>query len=163
LLVCDYCGCQALDAVSTLTAEHDDVSRVSAAITAALGSGSVAEAAELCRDLAAVLGPHTRVEEDALFPAMSGDFPDHVTDLRGEHRAVEAVLAEASDGTPADPTWPERLTAALHLLRDHVSKEENGVFPAALGVLTPDDWERLEEVRRQVGRRRPAAVPVPPG
>lgn len=160
--MCDYCGCTALEAVAVLTAEHDDVSRVSAAITTALGSGDLDRAGRLCRDLTAVLGPHTRVEEDALFPAMADDFPDHVSDLRGEHRAVEDVLAEAADGAPADPRWPDRLTAALHLLRDHVSKEENGVFPAALGVLAPEDWERLEEVRRVVGRRRPAD-PLPTG
>lgn len=163
MLVCDYCGCQALDAVAILTAEHDDVSRVSAAVTGALGVGDLDLAAELCRELVAVLGPHTRVEEDALFPALSGDFPEHVTGLRGEHRAVEAALAEAAGGTPTDPAWPDRLAAALHLLREHVCKEENGVFPAALGVLTSADWERLEEVRRLVGRRHPAAVVPAPG
>jgi hypothetical protein len=98
-----------------------------------------------------VLGPHTQVEERGLFPELAADFPDHVEALHGEHRRIETVLAEAATGVPADPTWPQRLTAALHLLRDHVLKEQDGVFPAALTTLDGDAWERVEAVRAAVG------------
>ena len=57
------------------------------------------------------------------------------------------MLAESATGVPADPTWPSRLTAALHLLRDHILKEQDGVFPAALTTLDGEAWERVEAVR----------------
>jgi hypothetical protein len=41
---------------------------------------------------------------------------------------------------------------ALAHLFDHILKEQDGVFPAALATLTPDDWERIGAVRRSVGR-----------
>lgn len=53
--------------------------------------------------MAAVLAPHTAVEEGALFPAMATEFGGHVRDLLDEHRLVEGVLAESASGTPTDP------------------------------------------------------------
>lgn len=46
--------------------------------------------------MSAVLGPHTAVEEDALFPALAAEFGDHVEGLLAEHRLIEAALAEAA-------------------------------------------------------------------
>jgi hemerythrin-like domain-containing protein len=149
--MCEYCGCQAVPAVELLTSEHDAVVNLIGAVQRALSSGNLDGAAEGTRSIADVLGPHTRVEEDALFPAMAGDFPDHVEALRAEHTMVEGVLAESADGTPADPGWPDRLAGALHTLRDHILKEQDGLFPAALASLGPADWEAVDEVRGQVG------------
>ena len=99
----------------------------------------------------ALLTPHTAVEEQGLFPALAGEFPDHVATLRAEHCTVEAVLDEAADGTPTDPTWPLRVTEALYLLREHILKEQNGMFPAALTSLDPADWDTIAAVRDRVG------------
>lgn len=38
----------------------------------------------------------------------------------------------------------------LHMLREHILKEQDGVFPAALVALDPDQWERIEAVRAQI-------------
>jgi hemerythrin-like domain-containing protein len=119
-------------------------------VRAADAGGDVAQMAELARRIAAVLGPHTEVEEQGLFPALTGEFPDHVAGLKAEHRRVEAVLDEAA-GTPADPAWPARFMAALALLREHIFKEQDGVFPAALATLGAADWEAAEAVRSRVG------------
>jgi hypothetical protein len=37
------------------------------------------------------------------------------------------------------------------LLREHIFKEQDGVFPAALATLGADDWEAAEAVRSRVG------------
>jgi len=63
--------------------------------------------------------------------------------------------AEASAGTPADPSWPTRLIETLTLLREHVLKEQDGVFPAALASLRSADWEAAEAVRSRVGTLLP--------
>ncbi|MFJ8196456.1 hemerythrin domain-containing protein [Streptomyces sp. NPDC096152] len=154
--MCEYCGCQSLAAIDELTREHDEVVRLISHLRTAHREGDVARAAHLARRVATVLGPHTRVEEHGLFPALAGDFPDQIAALEAEHRAVEAVLAEAADGvTPADPSWPDRLMAAMAVLRDHILKEQDGVFPAALATLGPEEWEAVEAVRAAAGGTLP--------
>lgn len=147
--MCEYCGCQALTTIDELTREHDLVVGL---ISEARSAGKdVPRLARLARDIAAVLGPHTRVEEEGLFPALADDFPDHIAALRAEHRRIEAVLDEASAGTPAAPDWPDRLAGTLAMLRQHILKEQDGVFPAALATLSTADWEAIEKVRAQAG------------
>jgi hemerythrin-like domain-containing protein len=114
--------------------------------------------ARLARRISAVLRPHTQVEEDGLFPVMAADFPEHIVALTAEHRSVEAVLDEASAGTPTEENWPSHLTGALDMLRQHILKEQDGVFPAALANLATPDWEAIEKVRAQAG----SVLPQPP-
>ncbi|MCX4570835.1 hemerythrin domain-containing protein [Streptomyces albogriseolus] len=158
--MCEYCGCQSLASIEELTREHDEVVRLISHLRLAQRAGDVAGMAQHARGIAAVLGPHTQVEEHGLFPAMAGDFPDQIAALEAEHRRIEAVLAEAADGvTPADPTWPDRLVEAMAMLRDHILKEQDGVFPAALAHLNTEEWEAVEAVRAEAGSSlaRPAA------
>ena len=157
--MCEYCGCQAVTVIAELTAEHDTVAGMIGEARAAINHGDPGAAAAVARRMSAVLGPHTLVEEHGLFPALASDYPEPVDALRAEHRRIEAVLAEATAGTPADPTWLARLAAALFLLREHILKEQDGAFPAALVSLGPDDWERIERVRAaHIG-----ATPARPG
>jgi hypothetical protein len=149
--MCEYCGCQALTAIDDLTREHDLVVNLIGDVRAAQHRDDTARMAELARTIAAILGSHTAVEEQGLFPALADDFPDHVTALRAEHRRIEAVLTEAATGPPVDPTWPRRLVDTLELLRDHILKEQDGVFPAALTTLRTADWEAIDAVRARVG------------
>jgi hemerythrin-like domain-containing protein len=148
--VCEYCGCQELAAIATLTAEHDVVVNLSGAACRALTDGALDLAAERARAIAAVLAPHSVVEEEALFPAMAEELGDHLPALVEEHRMVERVLAESAERTPTDPTWPARLEHTLDVLRDHILKEQDGVFPAALIALDPVQWDHLEAVRARV-------------
>jgi len=153
--VCEYCGCQALATIGELTREHDlVVGLISHARAAA--NADLPRMAELARQIAAILGPHTAVEEDGLFPALAAEFPGHITALQAEHRRIEAVLGEAVAGTPDDPAWPARLAETLQLLREHILNEQDGVFPAALASLRTADWAAAEEVRRRVGSLLPS-------
>lgn len=150
--MCEYCGCQALASIDELTREHEQVLALISDVRAARRTGDVARQAELACRIAAVLRPHTYVEEQGLFPALAGDFPGHIASLEAEHRLIEAPLAEAvrgaADGAqPADPAWPERLGGALDLLREHIFKEQDGVFPAALATLRTTDWEAVDAAR----------------
>jgi hypothetical protein len=105
----------------------------------------------VARQITVVLGPHTAVEEEGLFPPLASEFPGHVAELTAQHRHVDAVLREAAETTPVDPTWPVRLMDALHVLREHILAEQDGVFPAALASLDIADWEAAEAVRARVG------------
>ena len=155
--MCEYCGCQALATIDELTREHDLVLSLVGEVRSAHAGADTARMAELARQIAAVLGPHTEVEEHGVFPALVAEFPDHIAALRAEHRHVEAVVGEASAGNPADPAWPARLTAALAMLREHFFKEQDGVFPAALTTLSTAQWEAAEAVRARAGTLVPAS------
>ncbi len=151
--MCEYCGCQALSSIDELTREHDEVVNLIGEVRRAADRATMAD---LCRRVAALLGPHTEVEEHGLFPALAADFPDHVAALAAEHRRIEAVLGEAAAGTPTDPAWPARLVDVLDMLREHILKEQDGLFPAALATLRTADWEAVEAVRARVGTLLPA-------
>ena len=73
------------------------------AVQRALSSGDLDRAGELTRRISVVLSPHTRVEEEVLFPAMDVEFPEQIAALRGEHKLVEGLLAESAEATPSDP------------------------------------------------------------
>jgi hemerythrin superfamily protein len=152
--MCEYCGCQELQAVAELTAEHNRVVELAGQARRAVGRDDLDLAAERARAITAVLGIHTAVEERALFPALAAEFGEHVERLVDDHHRIEAVLGEASTGRPADPAWPDRLLHALTELREHILREEDGLFPAALISLDPAQWESLARVRA-------AGVPVP--
>jgi hemerythrin-like domain-containing protein len=149
--MCEYCGCQQIAVIDELTREHDAVVAILGSVRGVLAAGRLDDAAACCRELLALLGPHTAVEEDGLFPELADEYPDHVVALRAEHREIEGVLAEAVDGPPTDPTWPGRLERIAFLLREHILKEQDGVFPAALSTLDGDQWERVEQVRARAG------------
>jgi hemerythrin-like domain-containing protein len=150
--MCEYCGCQALESIDELTQEHEEVVRLISRLRRAHQDGDATRMAKVAREVARVLGPHTQVEEHGLFPALAGEFPDQIAALEAEHRHIEAVLAEAADGaTPSDPTWPDRLKDALAMLRDHILKEQDGVFPAALANLSIEEWEAVEATRAEAG------------
>ncbi len=153
--MCEYCGCQEVAAINELTREHDMVVSLISDVRLAHRRTDVTAMAELARQIASVLGPHSQVEERGLFPALVGEFPDHVAVLEAEHRRIEAVLGEAADAPPTDPTWPARLMGTLDLLREHILKEQDGVFPAALTTLGPADWDAVDAVRARVGSPLP--------
>lgn len=145
-----------MTAINDLTREHDMVVTLIGEVRAAHALTDTARMAELARQITSVLEPHTHVEERGLFPVLAADFPDQVTALQVEHRHIEAVLGEAADGAPADPAWPARLVETLDMLRDHILKEQDGVFPAALANLNPEDWDAIDTIRATVGTSLPA-------
>jgi hypothetical protein len=149
--MCEYCGCQALAPIDDLTREHDLVVNLISDVRSARQGDDVVRMASLARQILTVLGPHTQVEEQGLFPAMKADFPDQIAVLEAEHASIHAVLSEASGGTPQDPGWPDRLWATLGELRKHILREQDGVFPAALATLRTAEWEWIEDVRARAG------------
>jgi hemerythrin-like domain-containing protein len=150
--MCEYCGCQQISTIADLTREHDDLVTQMSIARNHLSADRTDETAAVCRDMLDVLGLHTQVEEEGLFPLLTDEFPDHVLGLRAEHTRIEGVLSEAADHTPTDPSWPDRLLATFHLLREHILKEQDGMFPAALIALDGQQWEQVEAVRSRAER-----------
>ncbi len=145
--MCEYCGCQDVPAIAELTAEHEAIVNLMGEVRAALDHVRAEDVAYGCQRILAVLRPHVQVEEQALFPPMRAEFPEQIDGLLAEHDQIERVLAEAGTAAAAGPGWPQRLLAALHDLREHILKEQDGVFPASLAILTPEHWEVIDRIR----------------
>ena len=159
--MCEYCGCQNVPAIAALTAEHDELRGVARDAAAAARSGDRVAAAAAARRLLALLRPHTQIEEQALFPAMAGEFAEHVASLLDDHNRIERTLAVIADPADARANWVQELREALAELFTHILREQDGLFPATLSVLTPADWDHLDQVRQQVSGQPGAPAPGP--
>lgn len=148
--MCEYCGCQSLRSIGQLTAEHDAVRALLREATEAASAGDLPRAQLVVREVEAILRPHTIVEESGLFPAMARDFADHVARLEAEHVQVAAGFAAVTANEPA-PDWPHRLEVSARLLIEHIFREQDGLFPAALATLEPEEWDTVDNVRAQIG------------
>jgi len=147
--MCEYCGCQQIAVIGELYSEHDAVVALVGQIQSSLAGQRVEDVATSCQQILAILAPHTVVEEEGLFPEMTDEFPDHIEVLRSEHREIEKVLGEAAGGFPDDPTWPDRLVVVLHMLREHILKEQDW------GVSGRSGRPRPRPVGAHRGRARP--------
>ena len=144
--VCEYCGCQQVPAIARLTVEHDEIRAVARELSKAASTGDDLAVCAIARQLLGLLEPHVAIEERGLFPAMATEFAEHVASLEADHEHLQAMLGEVADGTaPA-----LRVGAALAALFDHILREQDGLFPAALSVLTPNQWDALDQVRAEV-------------
>ncbi len=63
---------------------------------------------------------------------------------RGFSTAVQNILQEAEIPREA---FQQRVRIFLDFYRSHIRKEEEVLFPAALEVLTKEDWVEISEVR----------------
>lgn len=148
--MCEYCGCQDVAAIALLTNEHDEIRAVARDAARASRNQDHQGAVVAARQLLDLLEPHTAVEECGLFPAMATEFGEHTASLVGDHRRIEDALGEiASSAQPAEG-WAQRLDAALGVLFEHILREQDGLFPAALSVLTTQQWDTLDAVREEI-------------
>lgn len=151
--VCEYCGCQQIDVIAELTAEHDRLRELGRDLAKAATAHDLQLARPLAVEMRTLLGRHTRVEELGLFPALHDDFSAQIDALVAEHRSIDGALEDLAAASPSED-WPSLTLAALADLFDHILKEQDGVFPAALGLLGPDDWQAIAVVREQVHQIR---------
>jgi hemerythrin-like domain-containing protein len=153
--VCEYCGCQSLAVIAELTDEHDRLRSLGRELTVAGQASDRRAAASVAERMLAILRPHTAVEEGGLFPALADDFPRQMNDLAEDHQRIEAALAQVATGVRAD--WAATSVAAVTDLFEHILKEQDGVFPAALATLSPTQWDRVAAARGGTVEVQPVA------
>lgn len=121
-------------------AEHDHAVDVSAEAIKAMDAGDHARTRELLGQLAENLKAHWKGEEEGLFrQLLERDlYEDHIRPLIEEHRALEKFLAEVD---VTDPAQQQRLRDEVLELREHILKEEDGIFPASITALDGTEWD----------------------
>ena len=106
----------------------------------ALDRGDVDQARVRLTAMSDELRSHWQGEENGLFAVMHTDelFAQHIDPLVAEHRELAALL-ETVD--LSDPDDQDRVREAVEELYEHIAKEEDGLFPAALTALDGADWD----------------------
>jgi len=150
--MCDHCGCKTVPLIRELMEEHTALLDQSVLIRHALG----AEQWELAESLVIVftdaLRDHVAREERGVFQAMreTGDFLEEVDALAGEHVMLDRALARLDPGVPDD--LPRGFGALLEDLREHIQREELGIFPVAVVTLGSSGWDTVGRARHTTDR-----------
>ena len=138
--MCQYCGCRAVPLIRDYIAEHDHVVNLLDGAVRAIASGDFVASASRVRDAREALGRHWTGEENGVFKVMAArdeEYARYVAPLVEEHRELERLLDHLDISKPSDQ---QALRTALAELREHISKEEDGLFPASLIALDGDEW-----------------------
>ena len=140
--MCGYCGCEAIDVVGRFMAEHEDVVNACGVLRRAVASHDPRKVEDAARALRDLLHPHTHAEEAGLFSVLAEDpeFTEAVARLCAEHTMLDRLLDQVVAGG-----W-ETFPAFERALRDHIDREENGLFPAAAVRFAGPEWERVDEL-----------------
>ena len=145
--MCSYGGGQSIDMIGRFMAEHDEIVNATGELRRAVLGEEPDAVAPARAEVARLLWPHTEAEEVGLFRVMAREeeFTDHIATLCGEHRTLDDYLSEVEFGA----------TAAMALfedaLREHINKEDNGLFPAAAIALSGPDWDEVDATTPPAG------------
>jgi iron-sulfur cluster repair protein YtfE (RIC family) len=121
-------------------AEHERATTLAGDAVRAIDRGDLASARRLLDELHAELRSHWQGEENGIFEVMrpEPEYAAYIEPLVAEHRELSALLRSAD---LTDPTDQRRIRVAVAELDEHISKEEDGLFPASLIALTGKDWD----------------------
>lgn len=138
--MCNYCGCRDMPLLRDYIAEHESVISRAEDIVRAIDRGNLDEAQKSLSRMAEELQSHWEGEENGIFAVMVGEaeYADHIVPLVAEHRELANLLAQADLSDPVDQ---QRIRDAVPELREHISKEEDGLFPSSLTALNGSDWD----------------------
>jgi hemerythrin-like domain-containing protein len=142
--MCSYCGCENIEVVGRFMREHTEIINASGVLRAACDAGSQDAIAAAAAEVARLFAPHSAAEEAGIFTVMAEDpeFTDYVTRLCSEHEQLNAHLAAivaAADDANRHAAYEEFEL----LLRGHIDREDNSLFPAAAVAFAGPEWERV--------------------
>ena len=138
--MCSYCGCQSLTVIRLLTFQHEQIINQLGEVRRATEVGDSNIASLRADELAVMIAAHNKLEEDGLFDALDRDseFADSLAKLRFEHSKIDEFVERIVSGDVAE-------FAGLEIaLRNNISNEENGLFPASAVTLDGPVWDAIE-------------------
>ena len=121
-------------------AEHERAVNLGGDAVRAMSRGDLEQARTLLEALLVELRAHWQGEENGLFAVMraEAEYDAYIAPLVKEHRELDELLSTVDLASAVDR---RRVTAAVEELNEHISKEEDGLFPASLTALGGADWD----------------------
>jgi len=138
--VCGYCGCESIDVIGRFMREHVDIINATGDLRRSAQADDHEGVHCAVTTLRGLLDPHTEAEEAGLFLVLAEDleFTDHVHGLCREHLTLGGLLDRIEDGSH------DLVQTFETLLRAHIDREENGLFPAAAVAFAGPEWGRVD-------------------
>ena len=142
--MCSYCGCRAIPTIARLFDEHTDIINAMGTVRRAVAADDDVATASAARALGSKLHRHTAVEERGLLAELRQDpeFTVHVDTLCAEHRTIDDLLTQVSQGHFTAAEALEKL-----LRRQHPQGGERGI-----------PGRRHRSGRRRLGQSRRARI-----
>jgi hypothetical protein len=122
-----------------LRAEHERASDLGDQAIRAVDQGDLGQAREFVEVMART-GAHWKGEENGSFRVMAAreeQYADYAAPLIVEHRELEELLATVDVSDPAD----QQRLRAFEQLTEHISKKEDGLFPASVVTMGGAEWD----------------------
>lgn len=137
-----------MDALSFLRADHESVLGMLQVLDGApQGDGAQQSGlATMVTNLVIAESQHESVEEQLFWPAVRAaledgdDLADHAI---AQEEAGKVLLQELEDGHPGELEYHRALGEFVTVAREHISYEENVVWPRFKGAVSADDLEQL--------------------
>lgn len=138
--MCHYCGCRQVPLIRDYIAEHERCTDLGGDAVRAIDQEDLDTARRCLTQMAVELASHWQGEENGLFRVMQDEeqYAEYIAPLVREHRELEALLATVDVAVSADQ---ERIRTTVAELHEHISREEDGLFPASLTSLTGSEWD----------------------
>ena len=98
-----------------------------------LESAEPAEIKDLLQQVASLLIPHSKAEEQVVYPAIKRIVPSEESDVDdglAEHQHVEETLTQLLASDPEAPGVDGLIAAMIGEVRHHVEEEEEEILPA---------------------------------
>ena len=144
--MCEYCGCRQVEPIAELMDEHLTLLDLAGNLRRALLAGDLDAARPLRERLLLLLTAHVGIEEAGIFAALraQGDYADAVDELEQEHVGLDALFTSLDLDSPG---VLDGLDRAIGDLREHIDKEDLGVFPVAVVTLGATGWDVVDAAR----------------
>ena len=116
----------------------------------------------LLQQVAELLVPHSKAEEQVVYPAIKASAPDEATEVDdglAEHQHVEQTLKELLASDPEAPGVDGLIAAMIGEVRHHVEEEEQENLPAFGKAASNDLLSELGD--RFTAAKRAAEADVP--
>lgn len=140
--MCEYCGCRDIPLIGRLSEEHYEAVDGLGEVRRAIEAGNPDAVASALDAFAADLFEHNESEEAGLFRELAEDdyFAPTVAELIQQHGQIRTLVGRLATGDYAAYAPLEEL------LRRHVDREENGLFPATAVAVDGPTWERIDQL-----------------
>ncbi len=141
--MCEYCGCRDIPLIGRLSEEHYEAVDALGDLRRAIESGTTVRVHEAAGRMADHLFEHNESEEAGLFRELGKDeyFAPTIAELIDQHRQFRTLLARIDE----DGDWTA-YGDFESLLRHHIDREENGLFPATAVAVDGDTWAAIDRL-----------------
>ena len=113
-----------------------------------LESAEPEQVPELLQQVAELLIPHSKAEEEVVYPAIKAAAPDEAEDVDdglAEHHHVEATLEQLRSSDPSAPGVDGLIAAMIGEVRHHVEEEEEEILPALAEAVNNQELAEIGE------------------